>query len=40
MMGDFNDIADRTLLLMRSTDGNITKEQYSDLVYAVKNPGK
>lgn len=31
MMGDFNDIADRTLLLMRSTDGNITKEQYDSL---------
>ena len=30
-MGDFNDIADRTLLLMRSTDGNITKEQYDSL---------
>lgn len=31
MMGDFNDIADRTLILMRSTDGNITKEQYDSL---------
>ena len=31
MMGDFNDIADRTLLLMRSTDGNITEEQYDSL---------
>ena len=31
MRGDFNDIADRTLLLMRSTDGNITKEQYDSL---------
>ena len=31
MRGDFNDIADRTLLLMRSTDGNITEEQYDSL---------
>ena len=31
MRGDFNDIADRVLLLMRSTDGNITEEQYDSL---------
>ena len=31
MKGDFNEIADRILLLMRSTDGNITREQYDSL---------
>ena len=31
MKGDFNETADRILLLMRSTDGNITREQYDSL---------